>query len=103
MYRSEMRFEVAYGRARDLLEAAEQIRGVARDRGWHEPVLWNLTFGPWNAFVFSADFSSLAEFEREYDAQSQDSDWMGAMRKMREFIVQGSVRSEIMQAIEEIA
>jgi hypothetical protein len=103
MYRYQLRFEVGYGRARELLEATGRIRAVARDRGWHEPVLWNLAFGPWNAFVFSADYETLAEYEREIGAQTQDADWMGAMREMREFIVQGSVRSEMMETIETLA
>jgi hypothetical protein len=103
MYRYEVRFEVSYGRARDLLKAAERLRVTADERGWQAPVLWNVSFGAMNVFVLSTDYPTLAAFDAEYAAQLQDSDWMNAQRQITALAIQGSALTELRETIGSLA
>lgn len=103
MYRHEARFEVSYGRARDLLKAADRLRVIARERGWQEPWLWNVSFGAMNVFVLSTDYPTLTAFQGEYASQLQDSDWMNAQRQITALAVQGSASTELRETIESLA
>lgn len=103
MYRLERRLEVAYGRARDLLDADSRIRALAGERGWRIPTLWNVSFGPINVFVATTDYDTLADYERENIEQLADAAWMNAIRAMNDFTVQGTASTELRETIAALA
>jgi NIPSNAP protein len=103
MVRARVVAQARYGHFADYLKAAEQLNEIARQRGWTEATFWVPTVGTANELVLEIDYSDLATFERESHAQASDSEWMGVIRGGIDYVVEGSVRSELFETAPELA
>lgn len=97
MYRLLERGEVLYGHYREYVAIFEEMVAVQQARGWHESSLWSPTFGKGNEVVTTTEYPDLAAFQRESDAVASDVEFMKLMRSSSEHLVQGSVRSELLE------
>ena len=71
MYRYRLRQQVLYGHFREFLQIAEELNGLARERGWAESSLWVPTAGTANEIISESEYPDLATFQRENDAFTQ--------------------------------
>src|SRR5438309_10872002 len=99
MYTHRLRFQVTYGKAREAMKWAEDMNALAAERGWAKGVLWNVSFGPVNAFVMEWDYESLAVFEQETNAQYTDSSFMTLFRSANDFGVEGETATELLETV----
>jgi len=103
MVRARFIVQVRYGHFAEYLKASEQLNEIARERGWAEATFWVATAGAANELIAEVDYPDLATFEREGDAQSSDAEWMRVIRSTVDLVVQGTGRSELLQAAPQLA
>jgi hypothetical protein len=103
MVRARITAQVRYGHFAEYLKAAEQLNEIARARGWAEATLWVATVGAANELVAEIDYPDFATFGRENEAQGSDAEWMSVIRSTVDIVVQGSVRSELLETAPQLA
>ena len=86
-----------FGHFAEFIKALEQLNEIAQERGWAEATFWVATVGTANEVVAEVDYPDLATFERDGNAQASDAEWMKVNRSVADFVVQGTVRSELFQ------
>jgi hypothetical protein len=94
-YKFRLIAEVKYGYFGDYLKTWKKLDAIARDRGWAAARLLIPTAGSGNELIAELEYPDLATFERENNAFFADEDALGAWRAGAEFVVQGTVRSEL--------
>lgn len=94
-YKFRLIAEVKYGHFGDYLQTWKKLDAISRDRGWVAARLLTPTAGPGNEIIAEFEYPDLATFEREGKAFFADEDAFGAWRAGAEFVVQGSIRSEL--------
>jgi hypothetical protein len=104
MYRVRLTAQVKYGHFKEYYELSKKLNELSRQRGWTEYRLWVPTVGIGNEMVAEWDYPDLATFQKEGDAFMTDAEAMELNRSFAEHVVQGSVRSELLETMpEEIA
>jgi NIPSNAP len=103
MVRTRFILEVRYGHFSECLKAAGQLNEIARERGWAEATFWVPTVGAANELIVENDYPDLATYEREVNAQFSDAEWMKAFRSTVDAVVQGTLRSELLQTAPQLA
>ena len=103
MYRSRIYQEVLYGHFREFMQVAESFQALLRERGWTDSTLWVPTVGQSNLVIWESDYPDLASFQREGDAFSSDKEAMDLLRQFAQHVVQGSVRTELLEEAPSVA
>ncbi|MGH3427001.1 MAG: hypothetical protein ACRDQZ_05455 [Mycobacteriales bacterium] len=103
MVRARITAQVRYGHFAEYLKAVERLNEIARARGWAEATFWVATAGTANELIAEVDYPDFATFGQENEAQGSDAEWMGVIRGMVDFAVQGSVRSELLETAPQLA
>jgi hypothetical protein len=103
MVRARFIVQVRYGHFAEYLKIAEKLNEVARARGWAEATFWVWAAGTANELIAEIDYPDLATFEREGAASSSDAEWMQLIRSSVDIVVQGTGRSELLQAAPQLA
>jgi hypothetical protein len=103
MVRARFIVQVRYGHFAEYLKALEHLNEIARQRGWAEATFLVYTAGTANELIAEVDYPDLATFDREGQAQSSDAEWMNVIRGTTDFVVQGSVRNELLQTAPQLA
>jgi hypothetical protein len=98
MVRARFIVQVRYGHFAKYLKVGEQLNEIARDRGWAESTFWVSTVGLANEFIAETEYPDLATFEREGEAFQSDAEVMKLVRSSADLVVQGTGRSELLQA-----
>jgi hypothetical protein len=101
MYRLRLTSQVKYGHFKEYYELSTKLNELIRERGWTEPRLWTPTVGIGNEVVAEWDYPDLATVQKEGDAFATDAEAMELNRSFAEHVVQGSVRSELLETIPE--
>ena len=103
MIRYRMVTTAVYGKAREVIDALQQIDALCEERGWAR---WNAlapVAGNNNEFVVESDYPDLASFEAENKAQLTDPDFMKLFRGMSDDIYPQSSRTELLESVYQIA
>ena len=103
MYRARISVQVRYGHFKEHLEVCERLNELARSRGWIESTFWVPTVGTANEMIIETEYPDLATFQREGDAFSSDPEAMQLLRSTTGLIVEGSGRSELLEAAPTLA
>ena len=103
MYRVRLYQEVIYGHFREFMEVANSFKALLRDRGWVEGTIWVPVAGQGNIVVWETDYPDLASFQRESEAYYADKEAMDLVRQFSPHIVQGSVKTELLEEAPSIA
>ena len=102
MLRAVIRWEIAYGQAKEGIAGVEALNAVCRDRGWAEWTAWAPFSGKENEIILSCDYPDLVSYVGERDARSGDADFMNAWRECARHAVQGSIWTEIMEPVPDL-
>jgi hypothetical protein len=103
MVRSVLRFDAVWGHFADAVAASDACNAVCRERGWAEWNAWTPFTGKGNEIVLTADYPDLATCASERDAAFTDADFMEAWRRCAEFVVPGSIRTEVLEPAPQLA
>lgn len=103
MVRSVLRFEAVWGHYMDAAAGNEACNAVCRERGWAEWTAWTPFTGKGNEVVVTADYPDIATYAAQRDAAFNDAEFMQAWRQCAEFIVPGSVRTEVLEPALQLA
>ena len=101
MYRQRTYAQVLYGHFNDYLKALQDLNVLARKRGWPESSIWSPVVGTGNEVVTEEDYPDLATFGKVGDAFQADAEAMKIIRSTSTWVVQGSVRNELFQEMNE--
>jgi hypothetical protein len=102
MVRAVIRWEIAYGRAKEGLEGVEAVNSVCRGQGWAEWTVWAPFSGKENEVILTCDYPDLATYVAERDARFADTDFMIAWRYCAEHAVQGSIWNEVLEPVPDL-
>lgn len=103
MIRYRMLTTAVYGKAREVIDALQQIDALCQERGWAR---WNAlapVVGHDNEFIVECDYADLAAFQAENQAQLTDPDFMKLFRGMAGYIYPQSSRTELLESVYQIA
>lgn len=103
MHRHVQRLQVVYGQYREFMEIQKEMDEAMAAKGYTTYTLLAPTVGTMNEAILSADFESLAAWAKDNENFSQDADLMKLVRRQAEYVVQGSVRDELMETIDSLA
>jgi hypothetical protein len=103
MYRQIIREQVIYGHFREYFAVAQEVIAYNKSKGWASVEMYMPLVGAGNDVVFSADYETLADFEREMNAVMSDAGFMELIRRQASHVVQGSSVSEILMTVDDIA
>ena len=99
MVRAVLRFEIAYGHAKEAIAGLEALNAVDRDHGWSEWTAWAPFSGKENEVILTCDYPDIATYVADRDAAFADAEWMNVWRQCAEHAVQGSIRTEILETV----
>jgi hypothetical protein len=99
--RSEML--VRYGHFNDVLENHRQLNEISRQNGWTESRFWCGLSGQDNIFVVETDYANMAAYQKDLDADYSDPAYMKVFRANIDYIVEGTVRTEMFLEADTIA
>jgi hypothetical protein len=102
MVRAMVRWEIAYGQAKEGIEGLEAVNAVCRDRGWAEWTAWAPISGKENEVILTCDYPDLAAYVAERDARSADAQYMNAWRECGRHAVQGSIWNEVWEPVPDL-
>ena len=103
MYRQVIREQVIYGHFVDYFTVAQEMIAYSDAKGWAPLTIYMPLTGANNDVVYHADYTSLAELEREMKEVMSDATFMALFRRQAAHVVQGSSVSEILMTIDEVA
>jgi hypothetical protein len=103
MVRSRIIQIIKYGNFRDALEALTELNRVCVEKGLSPMTFWAEVSGVGNQLIMESEHASLADFEREEAAFHGDPDTMKVWRSAAQYIVEGSMRSELIQTAPSLA
>ncbi len=96
-YRYRWSCQILYGRYTEFMEIQQRKVQIGRDRGWSEPRFWITSAGNLNDFFIERDFESLDDLAADLAAREGDFEFMKLMRDSYKLVVQGSVKTELLQ------
>lgn len=99
MVRAVLRFEIAYGHAREVFAGLEALNVVQRDHEWTEWTAWAPFSGKGNEVVLTGDYPDVGTCVAERDAAFGNAEWMTAWAQCAQHAVQGSIRTEILNPL----
>ena len=102
MVRAVIRWEIAYGQAKESIAGIEAVNAVCRDRGWAEWTAWAPISGKENDITLTCDYPDLATYVAQRDARFSDADFMNAWRQCAEHAVQGSIWNEVLEPVPDL-
>jgi hypothetical protein len=73
---------------------------VAQARGWGLPRFWVATAGNLNDVAVEREYETLERLAKELDERQKDFEFMKLMRESYTHLVQGSVRTELLESVE---
>ena len=92
--------QVLYDGMTDFLDIQHRKIEVGRARGWRDPRFWVATAGNLNDFTIEREFETLQGLANELHERQKDFEFMKLMRESYTHLVQGSVRTEILELVE---
>ena len=98
-YRFRIVSEIKYGRFGDYMATWRKLDSIMRERGWIAGRVLVPTAGPNNEVVAEFEYPDLATFERENKAFYTDEAAFAAFRAGAEFVVQGTLRTELYEDV----
>lgn len=99
MVRATLRWEIAYGHAKEVIAGLEAWNAVRRDHGWSEWTAFAPFSGKGNEVILSCDFPDVATYVAERDAGFADPEWMNAWSACAQYAVQGSISTEVLEPV----
>jgi hypothetical protein len=102
MVRAVIRWEIAYGHAKDGIAGLGALNAVCRDHGWAEWTVWAPFSGKENEVVLTCDYVDLETYIAERDARFADADFMNAWRGCAQHAVQGSIWNEVLEPVPDL-
>lgn len=102
MVRAVIRWEIAYGQAKEGIAGIEALNAVCRDNGWAEWTAWAPFSGKENEIILSCDYPDPATYVAERDSRSADAKFMNAWRECARHAVQGSIWTEILEPVPDL-
>jgi len=102
MVRAVIRFEIAYGQAKEAFAGLEALNSVCRDHGWAEWTAWAPWSGKENEVILSCDYPDLATYVSERDARFADAEFMTSWKHCAQHAVQGSIWNEVLEPVPEL-
>ena len=96
-YRYRWSCQIMYGRYTDFMELQQRKIEVGRARGWLEAKFLVTSAGYLIDFAIERDFESLNDLASELAARESDFEFMKLMRDSYRLVVQGSVKTELLQ------
>ncbi|HJQ51558.1 MAG TPA: hypothetical protein VJ838_13680 [Gaiellaceae bacterium] len=100
--RAMVRWEIAYGQAKEGIGSLEAVNAVCRDRGWAEWTAWAPISGKENEIVLTCDYPDLATYVAQRDARAADAQYMNAWRACAQHAVQGSIWNEVWEPVPDL-
>ncbi len=102
MVRAVIRWEIAYGEAKEAIEGLEALNAVCRNHGWAEWTAWAPFSGKENEITLSCDYPDLAAYVAERDERFADAEFMKAWRQCARHAVQGSIWNEVLEPLPDL-
>jgi NIPSNAP protein len=102
MVRAVVRWEIAYGHAKEVFAGLEALTAVCRDRGWAAPTAWAPFSGKENEIIVSYDYPDLAAYVAERDERFADAEFMQAWRECARHAAQGSIWNEVLEPVPDL-
>ena len=103
MVRERVFQTIKYGYFREALETLTELNRVCGEMGLRPMTFWAPVAGVTNELIIETEYASLADFEREVAALYADADAMKVVRRLSEYIVEGSGRSELIETAPSLA
>ena len=92
--------QVLYGHLTDFMTLQQRKVEVAQARGWGLPRFWVATAGNLNDFAVEREYETLESLAKELNERQKDLEFMKLMRESYTHLVQGSVRTELLESVE---
>ena len=89
--------QILYGHYTGFMEIQKQKIEVAQARGWVEAKFWVTSAGYLNDFTIERDYETLEQLAAELAERENDFEFMRLMRESYKLVVQGSVKTELLQ------
>ena len=102
MVRAVIRWEIAYGEAKEAIAGIEAVNAVCRDHGWAEWTAWAPFVGKENEIILSCDYPDLTTYVADRDARFADADFMKAWRECAQHAAQGSISNELLEPVPDL-
>jgi hypothetical protein len=102
MVRAVLRFEIAYGHAKEAFTGLEALKVVQRNHEWTEWMAWAPFCGKGNEVVLTCDYPDVGTYVAERDAAFGNAEWMMAWTQCAQHAVQGSIRTEILNPLPQL-
>ena len=102
MVRAMVRWEIAYGQAREGIGGLQAVNAVCREHGWAEWTAWAPISGKENELILTCDYPDLATYVAERDARASDAQFMNAWRACAQHAVQGSIWNEVWEPLPDL-
>lgn len=99
MVRAVLRFEVAYGHAKEVFTGLEALKVVYRDHEWAAWTAWAPFSGKGNEVILTCDYPDVDTYVAERDAAFGNAEWMAAWGQCAQHAVQGSIQTEILNPL----
>jgi hypothetical protein len=102
MVRAVIRWEIAYGHAKEVLAGLDALNAVCRNHGWAEWTAWAPFSGKENEIILSCDYGDLATYVEDRNARFADPEFMRAWRACSQNAVQGSISNELLEPVPDL-
>jgi hypothetical protein len=102
MVRAVLRWEIAYGQAKEVIAGIGALNAVCRNNGWAEWTLWAPFSGKENEVILTCDYPDLATYVAERDSRFTDPEFMNAWRQCARHAVQGSISNEVLEPVPDL-
>lgn len=102
MVRTVIRWEIAYGQAKEAIAALGALNAVCRSHGWAEWTVWAPFSGKENELIVICDYPDLATYVADRDARFADTEFMNAWRQCAEHAVQGSIWTDVLEPVPDL-
>jgi hypothetical protein len=102
MVRAVLRWEIAYGHAKEAFAGLEALNVACRNQGWSEWTAWAPFSGKENEVVLSCDYPDLATYVADRDGRFADAEFMTAWRECARHAVQGSIWNEVLEPVPDL-
>jgi hypothetical protein len=102
MLRMVIRWEIAYGQAKEAIAGLGALNAVCRSHGWAEWTTWTPFSGKENELIVICDYADLATYAAERDARFANTDFMNAWRECAQHAVQGSIWTDVLEPVPDL-
>lgn len=95
MYKHVARFEVQYGKFRDVRKALENLESLRRKKGLTPSRQYLLEFGQANVVIAEWEYKDFGQYEHDQEVFQADEEVRTAWREVIPHIVLGSLQDEL--------